>query len=82
MIPVAPHATPRAPYRFAFWSAIAIAILVVAIAGNADRIDTWAAGQRTAAPPCRVTPGQVAHITVRIEAGELIAQCRIVKGRT
>ena len=76
-------AEPRAPYRVAFIAAILLAIIAVGVLGNREAIEA-ALGQSAApaVPPCRLEAGQIAHITVRLDAGHLVAQCRIVKGRT
>lgn len=89
MIPArTPSAEPRTPYRVAFLGAVVLAFAGLFIYANRDFIEA-ALGQPTAvfrsapaAPPCLLErEGQVAHITVRLAAGELVAQCRIVQGR-
>jgi hypothetical protein len=75
--------SPRTVYRAAFLGAIALAFAGIFIYANREAIDgPLLQPTAIAAPSCQLTQeGQVAHITVRLAGGHLVAQCRIVTGR-
>ncbi len=74
--------SPGPFYRAAFLGAVILAFALLGVLAHRQSIEA-AFGQPavTVPPPCRLEAGQVAHITVRLDAGELVAQCRIVSGR-
>ena len=76
------NAAPRLPYRAALVAAVLIAAAVLTILAQRDAIERALGQPAAATAPCRLAPGQVAHIPVHERDGQLVARCHIAQGRS